>query len=356
YDGTLPLDGHGANLVSDTRQVRVRLDAARTTALLRDVPSVYRTEINDVLLAALTPVLSGWTGRERVVIALEGHGREELFDDVDLSRTVGWFTSYFPVALTDPGDGDWGRTLKAVKEQVRAIPLRGLGYGALRYYGADGGGPAGDPLPPVSFNYLGRFDGTTRAGGLYSAVSGIGLREDRDATRLHLIDIVGQVVEGELEFVWSYSAGLHREETVRRLGEEFVGNLARVVAHCAQPGAGGRTPSDFPSAGLGQADIDRLLGDGRSVLDVYPLTQMQSGMLFHSLMDQEQGTYQEQISFTLDGVHHPDLLEAAWQRVVDREPVLRTSLVWDGLPEPLQVVHTAVRCPVTRLDWSALDE
>ncbi|MEV4096074.1 amino acid adenylation domain-containing protein [Streptosporangium saharense] len=355
-DGTLPLDGHGANRVSDTRQVRVRLDAARTTALLRDVPPVYRTEINDVLLAALAPVLSGWTGRERVVIALEGHGREELFDDVDLSRTVGWFTSYFPVALADRGDGGWGERLKAVKEQVRAIPLRGLGYGALRHYGADEGRLAGDPLPPVSFNYLGRFDGPVRAGGLYSAVSGIGLREGRDATRLHLIDIVGQVIDGELEFVWSYSEGLHREETVRRLGEEFVENLARVVAHCAEPGAGGRTPSDFPSAGLGQADIDRLVGDGRAVADVYPLTQMQSGLLFHSLMDREQGTYQEQLSFTLNGVHRPDLLEAAWQRVVDREPVLRTSLVWDGLPEPLQVVHTAARCPVTRLDWSALDE
>ncbi|MEU9885448.1 amino acid adenylation domain-containing protein [Sphaerisporangium sp. NPDC051011] len=355
-DEALPLDGHGSTTVAAAREVRVRLDAETTATLLRDVPGMYRTEINDVLLTALGRVLSGWTGRDRVVIALEGHGREEFFDDLDLSRTVGWFTSYFPVALVHRDGGHWGDALKSVKEQVRSIPLRGLGYGALRYYGAAAGELAGDPLPQLSFNYLGRFDGSIRGSGLYSAMSGIRLRENPDATRLHLIDVVGQVVDGEMEFTWSYSPDLHEEATIRRLGEQFAENLAAIVAHCAESGAGGRTPSDFPMVRLGQAEIDRLVGDGRSVQDVYPLTQMQSGLLFHSLMDPEQATYQEQLDFRLRDVRRPELFDAAWQRVVDRHPVLRTSLAWDGLPEPVQLVHTAARCPVTHLDWSELDE
>ncbi|MEU4746354.1 condensation domain-containing protein, partial [Actinosynnema sp. NPDC023658] len=116
--GDVPVDRHGPNTVDSQREVTVRLSAEETGALLRDVPGVYRTQVNDVLLTALGRVLADWTGRPRVLVDLEGHGREELFPDVDLSRTVGWFTTMFPVALDLPGDGDWGAALKAVKEQL----------------------------------------------------------------------------------------------------------------------------------------------------------------------------------------------------------------------------------------------
>ncbi|MFE4975819.1 amino acid adenylation domain-containing protein [Kitasatospora sp. NPDC056651] len=351
----LPRDAEGPNPVAATGEVRVRLDAATTEALLRDVPEVYRTEVNDVLLAALAPVLARWTGRPRTVIALEGHGREELFDDLDLSRTVGWFTSYFPVLLDGgPAEAGPGGLLKSVKEQLRAVPGRGLGYGALR---RTAGAPelAADPLPQFGFNYLGRFGGAA-PGGLYRTVSGIGLYQDGGGTRLHLVDVVGAVRDGRLEFSWQYGERVHRRETVERLAHEYLDALAGLVAHCAEPGAGGRTPSDHPLAGLDQETLDRLVGDGRQVADVYPLTPMQSGMLFHSLVDQRRGLYLEQNHFELSGVRRPELLGPAWQRVVDRTPVLRTALRWDGLPEPLQVVRTSAALEVTRLDWTELDE
>src|SRR5204863_7877923 len=129
-DPRLPVERDGSNLVASERSVTVRLGTEETRALLQDVPGVYRTQVNDVLLAALGRVLSGWTGHDRVLVDLEGHGREDVFDDVDLSRTVGWFTTMFPVALHLPADTDWGATLKSVKEQLRAVPGRGLGYGA----------------------------------------------------------------------------------------------------------------------------------------------------------------------------------------------------------------------------------
>src|SRR5439155_5018479 len=160
-EAALPRDRHGANTVASTRELTVALDPDATRALLQDVPGVYRTQINDVLLAALGRVLSRWSGRERVLVDLEGHGREEqLLDGADLSRTVGWLTTIFPVALGLAGD-DWGATLKSVKEQLRAVPRRGLGYGALRYL-RQGVPAAADlargPEPQVSFNYLGQFD------------------------------------------------------------------------------------------------------------------------------------------------------------------------------------------------------
>ncbi|MGH3611415.1 MAG: amino acid adenylation domain-containing protein, partial [Pseudonocardia sp.] len=344
-------DGVGVNTVASTRSVSVRLDPEQTRALLTDVPGVYRTQVNDVLLAALGVVLAGWTGCERVLVDVEGHGREELFEGVDLSRTVGWFTTIFPVALELGGERDWGVRLKSVKEQLRGVPRRGIGYGALRYL-TETIGLAGAAAPQVSFNYLGQFDRPATGDGLYHQMHG-GMDSDADpeSIRTHLLEIVGRVEHKCLELTWYYSQELHEDVTVARLAEAMVQALHEVVEHCSGPGAGGRTPSDFPLAHLDQSAVDALVGDGRSVEDVYPLTPMQAGMAFHALSQREQGVYCEQMTFVLDGVPDPRVLGAAWQHVVDRTPVLRSSVVWEGLDEPVQVVHRRVELPVVHHDW-----
>ncbi|MET8995576.1 non-ribosomal peptide synthase/polyketide synthase [Amycolatopsis sp. NPDC004169] len=337
-DPALPVDDTDGGVGTGT--VTTRLDAQLTRALLQDVPGVYRTQVNDVLLAALGRVLARWTGRDGVLVDLEGHGREDLFDDVDLSRTVGWFTSLYPVALRI-GD-EWGALLKSVKEQLRAVPRRGVGFGALRYL--TGTAPA--LRPQISFNYLGRLDGA--AGSLDSSVG-------EGAGRAHLLDVVGRVDRDSLELTWYYSRDTHTAATVEKLAAELVAALGEAVAHCAEPGAGGRTPSDFPLAGLDQRQVDRIAGDGRGVADVHPLTPMQAGMVFHGLSQEAQGVYFEQVTTVLDGVAEPELLAQAWQHVVDRTPVLRGSVVWEDVPEPLLVVHRAARVPVTQLDWRDRD-
>ncbi|MFD1832035.1 non-ribosomal peptide synthase/polyketide synthase [Streptomyces desertarenae] len=348
----LPVDSGGGNTAADLRAVTVRLDRRHTDELLRKVPGVYRTRIDDVLLCALGRVLADWTGRRTVAVGLEGHGREDqLFDDVDLSRTVGWFTTLFPVALDVP-DGDWGGALKSVKEQLRSVPDRGLGYGVLRYLAQDG--PlAGAPMPGISFNYLGRFDWSADGGALVRAVpGGLGGAEAPEAERPHLLDVVARVEDDRLEVTWHYSGGLHREETVAGLAAGMLRALEEIVAHCADPDAGGRTPSDFPLARVDQAAVDRVVGDGRAVADLYPLTPMQAGMLFHSLMDPEGRTYVNQVQLVLSGVTDPHALAEAWQRTVDANPMLRTRLVWQETAEPLQVVQHRATVPVTHHDWS----
>ncbi|NUT98557.1 MAG: AMP-binding protein, partial [Saccharothrix sp.] len=263
----------------------------------------------------------------------EGHGREELFDDVDLSRTVGWFTTVYPVALDVPRE--WGAALKAVKEQLRAVPRRGIGFGALRHLA---GGPACDPA--VSLNYLGSFRTGERD---------LDLAADPDMPRPHLLDVVGRVQDGRLEVSWHYSEANHDEATVARLAEAYAAALRAIIAHCAAPGAGGRTPSDFPLARLTQEQVDRITGE-----DAYPLTPMQAGMVFHGLG--ERGVYFQQTTFLVDGVTDSEAFARAWQRVVDRTPVLRSSVLWEDVPEPLQVVHAHAEVPFTFLDWSGQDD
>ncbi|NBH06500.1 non-ribosomal peptide synthetase, partial [Amycolatopsis sp. SID8362] len=335
---SVPVDGSGSNTVASMRSVTVRLSTTETEALLREVPAAYRTQVNDVLLTALGRVLRDWTGGTPVV-DLEGHGREDLFDGVDLSRTVGWFTSVFPVALDVPDD--WGAALKSVKEQLRAVPRRGIGYGALRYLT----GTAPDIDPQVSFNYLGQFG----SGRLESD-------ESPRSVRAHLLDVVGRVEAGELELTWYYAEGVHRQSTVEHLAAGMASALGEIIRHCTRPGAGGRTPSDFPLVRLDQSTVDELAGDGRAVEDVYPLTPMQSGMVFHALAQREERVYFQQVAFVLDGVDDPEALARAWQRVVDRTPVLRSRIVWEGVPEPVQVVLRQVTVPVTHLDWRGADQ
>ncbi|HEY0475247.1 MAG TPA: condensation domain-containing protein, partial [Kribbella sp.] len=359
-DPTLPVDGTGPNTVASTRTFTARLDPEETRALLQDVPAAYRTQINDVLLAAVGRVLTGWTGRERVLVDLEGHGREDLLDGLEVSRTVGWFTTMFPVALEAAEGWDVGGLLKSVKEQLRAIRGRGLGYGALRYL-TEASDLAHQDSPQVSFNYLGQFDGpavqTSGAyGQLVHRLGGIEASADPGEPRTHLLDIVGRVENGSLEFVWAYTDQIHDQATIARLAEQLMQALRDIITHCTGPDAGGATPSDFPLAGLDQATVDRLVGDGREVEDIYPLSPMQAGMVFHGLAQGEQGVYLEQATFVLDGVDDPRALATAWQRVVDRTPVLRTRIVWEAVPQTLQLVqrHTAV--PTTYLDWTHLSE
>jgi amino acid adenylation domain-containing protein/non-ribosomal peptide synthase protein (TIGR01720 family) len=253
--GQVPLDlPGGENVAATAATVTVELNEENTRALVQETPKVYQTQINDVLLTALAQVLARWTGNNTVTFHLEGHGREPLFDDIDLTRTVGWFTTIFPVRL-DVKWSDPGEVLKAVKEQLRQIPNRGLTYGLLRYLASDSQARRAltvQPEPDVAFNYLGQFPAAPELG------SGGKARSAR-ARRPHLIEINAAVSGGRLSVYWEYSESHHRRATIERVAAEFVARLGDLIAHCRSPRHSGFTPSDFAQAGISQKDLDKLL-------------------------------------------------------------------------------------------------
>ena len=344
----------GDSTVDSSRTVTVTLDADATDTLLYEVPVTYRTEINDVLLTALGAAFAAWTGDDRALVALEGHGREEdLLDGVSLSRTVGWFTSYYPVELDVSAAGLADR-IKSVKEQLRAVPRRGVGYGALRYLGA--GQQVPDVRPRLAFNYLGQWDAGAGGYALVRRLSAVDLVQAGGDRRLHEIEVVGAVSGDELSFSLAYSEGRHTATEVTAFAESFLAGLREIITHCQTPRAGGRTPSDFPLAPLDQSTVDKLVGDGRAVADIYQLTPAQNGILFDSLMDSGSGVYLGQFEAVLDGVTQPELFAAAWQDVAHNATVLRTRIVWEGLEGPVQLVHRQIELPVAHLDWRGLGE
>ncbi|QBF27505.1 amino acid adenylation domain-containing protein [Pseudomonas tructae] len=353
-DGALPLDHpNGGRQNKLARSVHSQLDRDTTRRLLQQAPAAYRTQVNDLLLTALARVLTRWTGSDSLLVQLEGHGREELFDGVDLTRTVGWFTSMFPVRLR-PAEG-LGDSLKQIKEQLRAIPNKGLGYGALRYLGDDQAQAALSELTQaqVTFNYLGQFDGSFDDSAALFRPTGEarGLEQSPEALLSEVLSINGQVYDGQLSLGWTFSGEQFDSATIQRLADAYALELAALVEHCCQPQVHGVTPSDFPLARLDQAQLDSLPVPAAQLEDLYPLSPMQQGMLFHTLYEQGGGDYLNQMRLDIDGLD-PQRFEQAWQAALDAQEILRTGFVWQGeLQQPLQLVQRQVQVPFTVLDW-----
>ncbi|HLL48211.1 MAG TPA: condensation domain-containing protein, partial [Longimicrobiaceae bacterium] len=182
-----------------------------------------------------------------------------------------------------------------------------------------------------------------------------GASMDPRSPRPHRLEVVGSVQAGRLQLQLGYADGVHRRETVERLAQWYAEELRALVAHCRTEDAGGYTPSDFPLAGLDQAALDALLGSGRGVEDVYPLSPLQEGMLFHALYAPGSGVYVGQFGFLLEGTLDVAALERAWQAAVARHEALRAGFAWQGLSRPVQVVHREVELPFRVEDWRGLD-
>jgi non-ribosomal peptide synthase protein (TIGR01720 family) len=209
----------------------------------------------DVLLAGLGMALGSWLRAGRVVVQVEGHGRQDAGGGADVSRTVGWFTCAYPVVL-EAGGGDPAAALRAVREHLRAVPRHGLGYGLLRYL-TDDLTHATDP--EISFRYREETGGETADDRRFRLTSeSLGQDQPRDAERGHLIEINCEIVGGQLDVVWTYGAEVHDEATIARLAHGYTEALNQLIDHCCSPGARDYAPSDFPLAGLSQQALDAI--------------------------------------------------------------------------------------------------
>ena len=258
----LPRDAEGENTFGSARSVTAELSEEETKALLQDVPATYRTQINDALLAALVDAHRQWTGSSTLLLDLEAHGREDVVPGVDLSRTVGWFTSRFPVLLESAESGSPAERVNAIKEQLRAIPQRGIGYGILRYLATAAESAerwSSVSEPEVSFNYLGQMDQLLASESTLRALPSIGPNRSPRAIRPHLLNVEGKVQGGRLRFSWIYSENVHRRHTIEAVVAEFLRALRDLIEHGRSGQFGVYTPSDFPNARLDQNDLDTLV-------------------------------------------------------------------------------------------------
>ncbi|WP_405836830.1 non-ribosomal peptide synthase/polyketide synthase [Streptomyces sp. NBC_01518] len=335
------------------REVAVSVPAEVTSALLTVAPSAFHAGVDEVLLAGLAGAVGEWAGvGGGFLVDVEGHGREPLSGVPDLSRTVGWFTSSRPVRLAVHAGADGGVSVLGVKEQVRAVPGDGLGYGLLRYVNPETAGElAGLPSAQVGFNYLGRV-GTGE---------GFGAGGAPEATVMHAVELLGSVREladgPVLELRLAYPERLLSADRARELVEAWVGALTGLVAD-VRAGAGGHSPSDFPLVVLEQAGVEEVEAAVPGLVEVLPVAPLQEGLLFHSLFDQDGvDVYVEQLVLTLDGEVDGGRLRASWQALVDRHAALRAGFVQiGGAAGPVQVVVDRAELPWREVDLTDLGE
>jgi microcystin synthetase protein McyA len=259
----LPGEGPGPNAEESVRCVRLRLSMEQTQTLLHAAPAAYRMQLPEVLLTALAQTLGGWLGSSTVVVDLEAHGREDLFAELDLSRTVGWFTALYPARLGCGHGSSPDQALKTIKEQLRKIPQHGIGFGLLRYLHPDADVRqllSSAPPREVSFDYLGQLDQPLADSSLFRLVDGsVGPAHDLAGERPYLLEVSAAIVAGQLQVQWYYSHRCHQAATIQAIADAFQQALERLIAHCLSAEAGGYTPADFPLAGLDQPALDALL-------------------------------------------------------------------------------------------------
>src|SRR6185369_13459666 len=286
--------------------------------------------------------LKRWRGQSEVVIELEGHGRdEEAVQGVDVTRTVGWFTRLHPVRLElREQEPELEPLIKGVKEKLREAARRGLSFGLLRYKSPDR--TLRERMKQVDhaavlFNYLGQLDRAVQQGSrLELAGEASGRARTGSWRKRYVLEINSAVSGGRLELSLNYSRNKHQRGSIEELGQCYVEALEELISHCVAA-RGGHTPSDFELAQLSQAEIDELERD-EVVEQVWELTPMQQGILYHSLKEAGSGVYHNQVSWRLEGVKVAALQEA-WGEVIARHSILRSSVQWEREGAPLAVVR-----------------
>ncbi|WP_438297294.1 amino acid adenylation domain-containing protein [Streptomyces sp. HUAS TT7] len=363
--------------------VRVRLETPVTEALLTTLPAAFRCGVQDGLLAALAAAVARRRGARggdapSVLMGVEGHGREEnAVPGADLSRTVGWFTSLFPVRLDTAGcDLDEvlaggpaaGELIKTVKEQLLAIPDHGIGFGLLRHLNPRTAAELRQyPAPQIELNYLGRFSPAD----MPQDLRGLGFHQSAETVEpaaadaelpapavLHIDAQATDTARGPvLEAVLSFPTGALAREEALELAELWRQALEGLARHAAAPGAGGLTPSDVPLVAVARRDLEQWERTYRGLADVWPLTPLQSGLVFHALLaDASFDAYHMQLVFHLRGRVDPERMRVAGQALLNRYANLRAAFVPGASGDPVQLVSQDVELPWRHIDATDLGE
>ncbi|PPK68806.1 non-ribosomal peptide synthetase [Actinokineospora auranticolor] len=333
-------------------------------ALVEKATAAFHCGVHEVLLATLAGAVAHWRGGSAVVVDVEGHGRQSI-DELDLSRTVGWFTDIHPLRLdvtgvdtaaVIAGGNAAGQLLMRVKENVRALPDGGLGYGMLRHLNDDTRQIlAALPKAEIGFNYLGRFpsrpEGEARP---WELIGTIGGAAEPDTALRHVVEIDVAVLDGadgpEISLTATWARRILADADADALGTAWLAVLAGLAAHVDAEGAGGHTPSDFPLIPLTQLDVAEVEAAVPSLLDIWPLSPLQEGLLFHAADERGPDVYAGMRKFALDGPLDVARFRASWQVLLDRHPALRASFHQLGSGAAAQVIAREVT-----LDWWETD-
>ncbi|MGE5343979.1 MAG: amino acid adenylation domain-containing protein [Candidatus Omnitrophota bacterium] len=344
----IPTDFDGdENNGADIRNVSFGLNERETGLLIGEINRIYNTEVNDILLTALGMGIKKTFENpesevmiDHLLIASEGHGREEIMEDIDISRTLGWFTIEYPVWFDMTYAHDIGRQIKEVKETLRKIPNKGIGYGILKYLTDEENKKEIEfkLKPQLIFNYLGQFDADIKQISQFEiAKESAGNSQSIANRREYGLEINGMITNNCLNMTLSYNQTHFKKETIEALIDNFSSQLKRIILFCSEKENPEFTPADFTYKGLSIDTVEQLMKSYGDIEDIYTLSPMQEGMLFHALVE-ESSSYFEQTSYRLKGELNIEQVKHSLNELARRHDVLRTTFVYKDMDRPIQVV------------------
>lgn len=353
--GKITRDGDGQ---AGKQTMRVKLPENYTALLLRKCNQAYQTEINDLLLTALLRGIHKVTGQSILSVLMEGHGREDIGTGIDIQRTVGWFTSVYPVVFTCTDEGI-GQEIRNTKEQLRRIPNKGIGYGVLR--------EQGEPVlavgeePDITFNYLGEFGSEQQQSNQIFCQSNLPHGSDLDQNNLYgtAMSLNGGIFAGSLIMGLSFEQKEYQPVTVKKICDAFEQELKAVVEHCQQIKVTDHTASDYGENQWSDAEFkrtrDKLAVKGAVIERIYPLTDIQKSELADKIANEESAQYiiQTVMKFKHMNIEH---MKTAFEAVVNKHGVFRNVIIYREVEIPRQVMLTERKPEFSYLEIAGEDE
>ncbi|UAA39459.1 amino acid adenylation domain-containing protein [Paraneptunicella aestuarii] len=351
----------------DILDIRVQLSKSSTQKLLKHCHQAYGTDINDLLLTAVVLSYCQATGNDGLMLDLEGHGREQLDPAIDITKTLGWFTSIYPVIFQLSNPQDIGQSIKEIKSTLHEIPNKGVGFSVFRYINRHESVQS-IPEAQVVFNFLGDFQSIEKdSGGNYFSLSeqatGDAISRQKEVNKP--VKINGLVAFEQLSFTFKYPKEW-KEQPIGQWQTCFIEALEALIEHCCDAPRLGYTPDDFPLLSASLSQLDDLIPDLaqqwnvelNNIQDIYPLTPLQSGILFETLYAQTEdnkGMYLTQSAIGINGRVDIQALRRAWQLVVNHYDALRMQIFTadvSNINTSLQMILRHVNAEIDEVNWS----
>ncbi len=313
----------------------IELTAEETEALLMESCKAFNTGVNDLLITALARALSLWSGSKTVTLDMESHGRSEHLGK-DISRTIGWCTSVYPVVVELPENGSSADQIIEVKEMLNGVPNYGMGYGMLKYLSDI---ELESTASSIAFNYLGQFDSDMETELFSPAEESVGNSVSCNIPGCYALNFNGMVQQGTFKMV--LDSDQYSQECVETVAALFKDELRSLIDYCVSSEETISTPADFTIPAISLSEYRSLLHEtglnATQIQDVYTLTSLQEGLLFHAMMDERSSMYFEQLTLDIRGEMNKQAFSDAWNEIGKRHDVFRTLFIKE-LREPVQVV------------------
>ncbi|MCU0467731.1 MAG: amino acid adenylation domain-containing protein [Arcicella sp.] len=353
----LPKSNHQQNDFPKLKTVHISLEETQTKNLLQKVHHAFGTEINDILLTTLGLASKKVFGHNNTLLTLEGHGRENILADINISRTIGWFTTTFPVIINSQWSDNFAKQIMENKEMLRQIPNKGIGYGILKYL-TDSCHKEDinfKSTPQIVFNYLGQFDSDIPKSVFSIAQENAGETHDSDDTPLHQLSVLGAVMNHKLDLSFNYDSAYFSEKTIESLANNYHQILLELIDFCVQKKDKSLTISDLTHKKISSENLEKL-SLKYDLQDVYHLTPMQEGMLFNALLDKKSEAYSTQVSYRFLGECDAFITECSLNELFIRYEILRTVFDYETTDDLLQIVLKKQRVDFSFYDISDLSE